>query len=222
VPIVAVEVLDSSVKVVDIGASVLLEYSVERVMNASDVNIPLVVPVSGIFDDVSGISLWVVSISVVAFTSLGADVVTEGMDPVEIEVKDNVEGTSVDVVVVKPEEVISGRSVVIVSPVDAVNVEDNDVNSEADVIEYVYVIDSVINGDVCDEGTRYVETSEVILVEIILVFSVERIISVVGPVGTAVGHVAFAVTNVEGTSVIVDCGGSVLFEGSKVVMDDRM
>lgn len=216
-PIVAVEVLDSSVKVVDIGASVLLEYSVERVMNASDVNIPLVVPVSGIFDDVSGISLWVVSISVVAFTSLGADVVTEGMDPVEIEVKDNVEGTSVDVVVVKPEEVISGRSVVIVSPVDAVNVEDNDVNSEADVIEYVYVIDSVINGDVCDEGTRYVETSEVILV-----FSVERIISVVGPVGTAVGHVAFAVTNVEGTSVIVDCGGSVLFEGSKVVMDDRM
>jgi hypothetical protein len=206
VPIVEVEVLDSSEKGVGIDASVLLEYSVERVLNASDVDVPLVVPVSGILDDVSGVSLKVVSASVVAFTSLGVDVASEGMDPVEIEMEDNVEDTSVVIALVKSEEVISGRSLVTVSAVDVVNLEDKDVNSEADVTECVYVVDSDISGDVCEEGTKYVETSEVILV-----------FSVAGPVGIAIDHVAFAITDVEGTSVLIGCG-----EGSKVVMDDRM
>lgn len=204
-PIVEVEVLDSSEKGVGIDASVMLEYSVERVLSASDVDVPLVVPVSGILEDVSGISLKVVSVSVVAFTSLGVDVASEGMDPVEIEIEDNVEDTSVDIVLVKSEEVISGRSLVTVSAVD-VNLEDKDVNSEDDVTEYVYVVDSGSSGDVCEEGKKYVETSDVILV-----------FSVAGAVGIAIDHVAFAITDVEGTSVLTGCG-----EGSKVVMDDRM
>jgi hypothetical protein len=213
VPTVEVEVLDSSMKGVDIDVSVLLEYSVERVLKASDVDVPLVVPVSGILNDVSGISLKVVSVSEVAFTSLGVvDVASEGMLPVEIEMEDNIEVTSVGIVSVKPEEVISGRSVVTVSPIEVVNLEDKGVNSEADVMECVYVIDSDINGDVCEEDTKCVEISE-----LILVLSVERVISVAGPVGIAIGHVAFAVTDVEGTSVLIGCG-----EGSKVVMDDRM
>lgn len=217
------EVLDSSGKGVEIDASVLLEYSVERVINASDVDVPFVVTVSGIMGGVSGISLWVgvenvsVSVSVVVVTSLEVVVTSDGMDAVKTEVEDNVEGTSVDIVLVKPEEVISGRSVVTVSPVDMVNLEDNDVISEVDVTECVYVIDSDINGDVCEEGTKYVDTSEVIFVA-----SVESVISVVGPVGVTIGHVAFAVTNVEGTSVMTDGGDSVLIEGSKVVRDGRM
>lgn len=200
-----------------------MEYSVERVINASDVDVPFVVTVSGIMGDVSGVSLWVdmeyvsVSVSVVTYTSLGVDVASEGMDPVKTEVEDNVEGTSVDIILVKPDEVISGRSVVTVPPVDMVNSEDNDVLSEVDVTECVYVIGSDINGDVCEEGTRYVVTSEVLFVS-----SVKSVISVVGPVGITIGHVAFAVTNVEGTSVMIDGGDSVLIEGSKVVMDGRM
>jgi hypothetical protein len=55
-----------------------------------------------------------------------------------------------------------------------------------------------------------------------LVSSVERVISVVSPSETIIGHVTFVVTNVEGTSVIIDGGDSVLIEGSNVVMDGRM
>jgi hypothetical protein len=120
---------------------------------------------------------------------------------------------------VKPVEVISGTYVDSVSP-SVVNLGDKDIISEVEVSENEYisrVVDSDSHGDVCKEGTRYVETSEVSLVS-----SVERIISDVSPVGITIGLVTFVVTNVEGTSVMNDDGDCVLVEGRNVVMDDRI
>lgn len=221
-PAVAIEVLDSSGEGIEVDTSVLLEYSVERVISISDVDVSSVGLVSGILDDVSGISLSVrkvyvsVSVLVVPLASLTVDTSEEIIDVVKVEMEDDVEGTSVDIVSVKPEEVASGTSVETVSPSD-VNLEDKDIISEAEVSESEYisrVVDSDSHGDVCKEGTRYVETSEVILVS-----SVESIISVVSPVGITIGHVTFLVTNVEGTSVMNDDVDSVLIEGSIDVMD---
>lgn len=79
------------------------------------------------------------------------------------------------------------------------------------------MVDSDTCGEVCEEGTKYVETSEVILVS-----SVENIISVVCPVGVTIGPVTFLATNVEGTSVMNEGVDSVLIEGSSVVTDGRI
>jgi hypothetical protein len=220
-PAVVIEVLVSSGEGIEVDTSVLLGYSVEKVVSISDIDVSSVGVVSGTLDDVSGISLSVrkvyvsISVLVVPVVSLTVDTTEEGIDSVKVEMEDDVEGTSVDIVSVKPEEVTSGTTVETVSPND-VNLEDRDIISEAEVSEsecISRVVDSDTHGDVCKEGTRYVDTSEVILVS-----SVESIISV-SLVGIAVDHVTFMVTNVEGTSVMNDGVDSELVEGSSVVMD---
>lgn len=143
-PAVTIEALDSSGEDVEVDSSVLLEYSVERVSSISDVDVPSVGLVSGILDDVSGISLSVrkvyisVSVLVVTLASLAVDTSEEVTDPVKVEMEDDVEGTTVDVVSVIPEEVTSGMRLDIVSPND-VNLEDKDTISEAEVSESEYI-----------------------------------------------------------------------------------
>jgi hypothetical protein len=76
------------------------------------------------------------------------------------EMEDVVEGTSVVIVSVKP-EVISGRIVDTVLPSNVVNLEDKVALSEVVVMECEYIspaVDLDVHGDVCKEGTRYVET----------------------------------------------------------------
>jgi len=151
-PAVAIEVLDFSVKGVEADTSVTLEYSV----STSGVGVLSAGVLSVISDDVSGVLLSVrkgyvtVSISVVAFSSVGVDTASE---VVKVKMEDTVEGISVDIVAVKLEVV----SVTSVSSNDVVNLEDK----EDEVVDCEYISPAVVSdvdGDVGEEGTTYVVT----------------------------------------------------------------